>query len=125
MIADQLFDSRRRPVFVASFLVTVPMVAVIGFAREVAFVLIALIVAGFFVQLGIGLFYAHVGELVEPNVAATAIAVLTAMGFFGSFSGPVIAGALIETTGSYASAFGYAIGLALLGIVLAWRLREP
>jgi nitrate/nitrite transporter NarK len=125
MIADQLFESRRRPVFVASFLVTAPMVAVIGFAHEVAFVLIALIVAGFFVQLGIGLFYAHVGERVEPNVAATAIAVLTAMGFFGSFSGPVAAGALIETTGSYASAFGYAIALALLGIVLAWRLREP
>jgi len=125
MIADQLFDSRRRPVFIASFVATAPMVAVIGFAPEIVFVLLALIVAGFFVQLGIGLFYAHIGELVEPNVAATAIAVLTAMGFFGSFSGPVVAGVLIETTGTYAPAFGYAIGLALLGVGLAWRLREP
>lgn len=124
MIADQLFGSRRRPVFFASFLVTAPMVAVIGLVREIAFVLLALVVAGFFVQLGIGLFYAHVGELVEPNVAATAIAVLTAMGFFGSFSGPVVAGAIIEATGSYVPAFGYAIGLALLGIALAWRLQE-
>lgn len=125
LIADQWFDSRRRPIFLASFLVTAPMVAVIGAVREVAFVLFALVVAGFFVQLGIGLFYAHVGELVEPNVAATAIAVLTGLGFLGSFSAPIIAGGIIEATGSYAPAFGYAITLALLGIALSWWLREP
>lgn len=125
IIADQLFNSRHRPIFFASFLVSAPMVAVIGTVRGVAFVFLALVVAGFFVQLGIGLFYAHVGELVEPNVAATAIAVLTGLGFLGSFSAPVIAGALIEATGSYVPAFGYAIGMALLGIVLAWRLDEP
>lgn len=59
-----------------------------------------------------------------PNVAGTAIAVLSTLGFLGSFSAPVIAGTLLGRSNSYTLAFRYATAVALLGVLLAWRLDE-
>lgn len=123
-IADRLFGSRNRPVILASFIVTAPAIVAITVVRRVLFVFLVLALAGPFVQLGIGLFYAYVDQIVRPNVAGTAIAVLSTLGFLGSFSAPVVAGMLIEWSQSYTLAFTYATIAALLGIVLAWQLDE-
>lgn len=123
-VADRLFASRNRPVILASFVVTAPAIVALAAARRVLLVLLVLALAGLFVQLGIGLFYAYVDEIVAPNVAGTAIAVLSTLGFLGSFSAPVVAGILIEWTNSYTLAFGYATAAALLGVLLTWRLDE-
>lgn len=123
-VADRLFGSRNRPVILASFVVTAPAIVAITVVRRVFFVFLVLALAGLFVQLGIGLFYAYVDQIVQPNVAGTAIAILSTLGFLGSFSAPVVAGVLIEWSQSYTLAFTYATTAALLGVVLAWRLDE-
>jgi len=124
LVSDRLFGSRNRPVILASFVVTAPAIVVLSAVRQVLFVLLVLALAGLFVQLGIGLFYTYVDDIVAPNVAGTAVAFLSMLGFLGSFSAPVIAGVLIEWSHSYVLAFGYATTAALLGVVLTWRLDE-
>lgn len=124
-ISDRFLSRRRRPVPLVSFLVTVPLVVAMV-VTEIPVVVVALLVlSGYFVQMGIGLFYTYVRELVADHVAGSALAVLTMASFTGGFSAPVIAGWLIEQTGSFLSAFGFAFGLAALGVGLAWVAPEP
>jgi MFS family permease len=84
----------------------------------------ALLVAGFAIQLSLGLVFAYVRELVEPSVAATAVAFLTSVGLAGAFLAPIAAGAIIERSG-YETAFLVAGGLGLVGVVLARFAPEP
>jgi len=125
VISDRFLDRRRRPVPLLSFLVTAPIVVVMVFT-EVPIVIVALLVlSGYFVQMGVGLFYTHVRELVDEHVAGSALAVLTMASFTGGFTAPVIAGWLIEVSGAYFTSFAFALSLAVLGAVLAWVVPEP
>ncbi|PSQ02519.1 MFS transporter [Halobacteriales archaeon QS_5_70_17] len=124
VLSDRLFGGRRRPVVVLSFLVAAPVIAGFTALRTVWPVVAALLVAGFAVQLCLGLVFAYVRELVAPEVAATAVAFLTSVGLAGAFVAPIAAGALIGAT-NYATAFAVAGGLGLLGLVLAWYAPEP
>ena len=65
------------------------------------------------------------GEFVEPSLAGTAVAVVTAAGATGSFTAPLVAGALVDTTGSFLPAFGYAVLVGVLGLALTSLLPEP
>lgn len=124
-LSDRFLSQRRRPISIASFLLTIPLV--IGMVlTDVPVVVVALLVlSGYFVQLGIGLFYTHVRELVDEHVAGSALAVLTMASFGGGFVAPVIAGWLIEQTGVYLSSFAFAGGLAVMGVVLGLLAPEP
>lgn len=117
-VSDRLFANRRRPVALLAFGVSTPAILLVAIADTAALVLVGLLVAGLFVQLGLGLFYAQVRELADPSVASTAVAFATSMATFGGFTAPLLGGLLIEH-GGYAPAFGYAIAAALLGLVLA------
>ncbi|QLG28281.1 MFS transporter [Halorarum halophilum] len=123
LLSDRLFDGRRRPVVLLAFLVSTPIVAGFTALRTVPVVVAALLVAGFAIQLCLGLVFAYVRELVEPAVAATAVAFLTSVGLAGAFLSPIAAGALIGATG-YGAAFAVAGVLGLLGVVLAWYAPE-
>lgn len=124
-VSDRFFDHRRRPVSLLAFVVALPALAFILFTGAAAVVGLALVVGGFFVQLGMGLFYAQSRELADPNVAATGVAFATSMATFGGFTAPLVAGFLIEQTGGYSAAFGYAGIVAVVGIALAWITPEP
>jgi len=124
VLSDQLFGGRRRPVVALSFLVATPVVAGFAALRAVPLVVAALLVAGFAVQLCLGLVFAYVRELVAPEVAATAVALLTSVGLAGAFVAPIAAGALIGAAG-YETAFAVAGAFGLLGVVLAWYAPEP
>ena len=123
LLSDRLFGGRRRPVVLIAFLVATPIVAWFTNLQAVAVVVAALLVAGFAIQLCLGLVFAFVRELVEPAVAATAVAFLTSVGLAGAFLSPIAAGALIGATG-YGTAFAVAGALSLLGVVLAWYAPE-
>jgi predicted MFS family arabinose efflux permease len=120
VLADRAFGGRRRPVLLLSFLLSAPAFVVMGFVTVPVAVLLALVLGGLAIQLGIGLLYAYVRTLVAPNVEATAIAFLTAVSVLGSFSAPLVGGVLIERTGSYVPAFGYVGCVLVAGLVLAW-----
>ncbi|MFB6170942.1 MAG: nitrate/nitrite transporter [Haloarculaceae archaeon] len=123
LLSDRLFDGRRRPIVLLSFLVTTPVVAGFTALRTVPVVVAALLVAGFAIQLCLGLVFAYVRELVAPEVAATAVAFLTSVGLAGAFVAPIVAGALIGARG-YGTAFAVAGVLGLFGVVLAWVAPE-
>jgi nitrate/nitrite transporter NarK len=124
VLSDRLFDGRRRPVVFASFAVATPAVAAFTFLPTVGLVVAALLVAGFAIQLCLGLVFAYVRELVEPAVAATAVAFLTSVGLAGAFAAPIVGGALIDAT-SYDVAFLAAGLLGLVGVAVSWRAPEP
>ncbi|MDX1744502.1 MAG: MFS transporter, partial [Halobacteriales archaeon] len=88
VLSDRVFERRRRPVAIISFLVATPLVVGLALVDVVAVVIVLLIAAGFFVQLGIALFYTMVREVVDPAVAATAVSVMTSISLFGGFSAP-------------------------------------
>jgi len=124
VVSDRLFGARRRPVVLLGFVATTPLVAGILVVTEVLAVFALLLVAGFFIQLVIGLAYTYVRELVAPNVAATAIATLTAASLFGGFAAPLVAGWLIGVSG-FVAAFAAAGVVAILGVALGWSAPEP
>jgi sugar phosphate permease len=124
LLSDRLFGGRRTPVVFGSVLVATPVVAGFTSLRGVPVIVAALLVAGFAIQLSLGLVFAYVRELVEPSVAATAVAFLTSVGLAGAFLAPIAAGAIIERSG-YETAFLVAGGLGLVGVVLARFAPEP
>jgi predicted MFS family arabinose efflux permease len=124
LVSDRLLDGRRRPVLLLSFLVATPAVAGFTAIRSVPVLVGALLVAGFAIQLGLGLVFAYVRELVDPEVAATAVAFLTSVGLAGAFLAPIAGGALIGAAG-FGTAFAAAGALGLLGTALAWFAPEP
>lgn len=124
LLSDRLFAGRRRPLVVASFLVAAPLVAVVALAPTVGVLIVALLGAGFAVQLTLGLSFAYVGELVDQRVAATAVAFQTAVGLAGAFLAPVAGGAAIGAIG-YRATFVGAAALAGVGVIAAWLAPEP
>ncbi len=74
---------------------------------------------GFVTQMGLVVPLPNMRELVATNGRATAFGVLNTIGFFGAFSVPVIAGAVIATAGFFA-VVGYTSLLAVLRYVFAW-----
>jgi len=124
-VSDRLFDGRRRPVVVLSLLVPLPLLAALAGLSTVAAALVVLVVAGFFVQLGVGVLFTAVREVVEPGVAGAAVATVTGAGAVGSFTAPLVAGALIDATGSFLAAFAYGAAVGLAGLGVASRLPEP
>jgi len=123
-LSDYLFEGRRRPVVVLSFVVATPFVVSFALSRSLAVLVVALLGAGFAIQLTLGLSFAYVRELVDARVAATAVAFQTSVGLGGAFVAPIAAGALIEA-GGYRPTFLLAGVLALAGVGLAWVAPEP
>ncbi len=124
LLSDRLFDGRRRPVLLLSFVVSTPIVAGFTLLPGVAVVVAALLLAGLAIQLCLGLAFAYVRELVDPAVAATAVAFLTSVGLAGAFVAPIAGGYIIDIAG-YGTAFALAGALGAVGVVLAWFAPEP
>jgi predicted MFS family arabinose efflux permease len=118
-LSDRL-GGRRRPVVVASFVLSIPVLLVLAFAGRPGLFATLLLVAGFAAQLSIGVYYVYVGELARDGRAGTSLAVLSTCAVAGSLTAPVLTGWLVETT-TWTVAFGYALVLGGAGIVLAMR----
>lgn len=125
LVTDRLLGGRRRPVVVASFVVSVPLLVASYLGTNVFVLTVTLVVLGFFVQLSLGLFYSYVPAVLPDRFATSGVALLTSVSLGGAFSAPIVAGFLIERSGAYLSAFGYAVGLAVLGTVGALFLVDP
>ncbi len=124
VVSDRLLGQRRVPVLQVAFLTSLPLVVVLAGTRRLAVVVAALVLVGGLIQLTFGVVYSYVREVVEPEVTGTALSFLTTAGIAGAFSAPVVAGALIDWSGSYRPAFAYAAGLTALGLVVSWRAPE-
>jgi predicted MFS family arabinose efflux permease len=124
VLSDRLFGGRRQPIAFGSFFVAAPLVVGFTHLQSVAVLIVMLLVAGFAIQLTLGLSFTYVRELVDPRVAATAVAFLTSVGLAGAFLAPIAGGAVIDAAG-FDTAFLMAGGFAVLGVILAWWAPEP
>lgn len=124
ILSDHLFGGRRQPVVLWSFSVAAPLVLGLTHLQSVPVLVGILLLAGFAIQLTIGLSFTYARELVDRHVAATAVAFLTSIGLAGGFLAPIAGGAIIDVAG-YETAFFVAGCLAICGVVLAWWAPEP
>ncbi|WP_276302242.1 MFS transporter [Halorussus lipolyticus] len=123
LLSDRLFGGERRPVALLSFVLAAPAVVGFVFVTQVSVVVALLLVAGFAVQLAIGLLYTYIVEVVAPAVRTTAVSMLTSVGLLGAFLAPIVGGEIIGRAG-YRPAFLLAGGVAVAGIALAWYAPE-
>ena len=124
VLSDRVFGGRRRPLLVAAFAVASPLVVVFTQFDSLPALVASLLLAGFAVQIVMGLSYTYVREVVEPQVAATAVALQTSVGLAGAFLAPIAGGILIDMAG-FRSAFLLAALFAACGAVVAWWAPEP
>jgi predicted MFS family arabinose efflux permease len=117
-VSDRLFDGRRRPVVLGAFAVATP--AAFGFlvTRDLAAIVVLVVVAGVAVQMVIGLLFSYVAEIVAASVTTTAVATLTSVGLLGAFLAPIATGEVIARAG-YRPAFLLAALLTTCGLGLA------
>jgi len=119
VLSDRVFAGRRRPVAVASFLITAPLLVAFPLLRSVSPLVVTVLLAGLAIQLLLGLVFVYVRELVPQQVAATAVATVTAAGLGGAFVAPIAGGAVIDGVG-YSAAFLAAGGLSVVGLALSY-----
>lgn len=124
-LSDRGFGGRRRPVVFGAYLLTLPAMAGFLLVEGVPALFGCLLVAGFAIQLAIGIVFTYVRELVAPDVAGTAVSLVTAVALAGAFASPIAAGAIIERTGSFQLAFVGAVAVAALGVGLSAVAPEP
>jgi MFS family permease len=110
----------RRPIVVLSFVLSIPVLLALVVAGDPGLFAALLLLAGFAAQLSIGVYYVYVGELAREGRAGTSLAVLSTAAVAGSLTAPVLTGWLVDAT-TWAVAFGYALVLGGLGVVLAFR----
>ncbi|MFC4357096.1 nitrate/nitrite transporter [Halobium salinum] len=125
VLSDRAFGGRRRPVVLGAYLLVLSATAGFLVVEGVPALFACLLLAGFGVQLAIGLVFTYVRELVDPSVAGTAVSLVTAVALAGAFAAPLLAGAAVERTGSFRLAFVGALVLAVAGVGLATVAPEP
>lgn len=124
LLSDRVFDGRRQPVVLGSFVVAAPLVLVFTRFQSLPLLVALLLLTGFAVQLTLGLSFTYVQEVVNSRVAATAVALQTSVGLAGAFLAPIAGGVIIDLAG-FDTAFLLAGMLAICGIAVAWRAPEP
>jgi NNP family nitrate/nitrite transporter-like MFS transporter len=125
LLSEQVFDGRSLPVIGISFVGSGLVAAILGLSGKLVLLAAGLVVAGFAIQLQFGLLYTLAQRYVPRNVGGTAVSVVSAVGWLGTFAGPPIVGAVIEGTGSYVAVFGAAVALAVAGTLTILALTEP
>ncbi|WP_231188688.1 MFS transporter [Haladaptatus sp. DYF46] len=123
-LSDRLFRGQRRPVVLGSFFIAAPLVISFTHLRSVVTLIAILLISGFAIQLTLGLSFTYVRELVDPRVAATAVAFQTSVGLAGAFLAPTAGGAIVDAAG-FDTAFFVAGCLAVIGVGVAWQAPEP
>lgn len=124
VISDRLFGHRRLPVLKWSFVVTTPVLVLLAVSTSIPVLVAMLVVGGLVIQLTFGVVYSYVQEAVDATNEGTALSILGSAGIGGAFSAPVIAGQLIDLTGTYTAAFAYAVLMAVLGVGLVFLVAE-
>ena len=124
LISDRVFAGRRRPVVLWSFGLAAPLLFGFTQFRTLPLLVAALLLTGFAVQLTLGLSFTYVREVVDPRVAATAVAFQTSIGLAGAFLAPIAGGAVVNRAG-FEAAFLLAGAVAVAGIAVAWQAPEP
>ncbi|APE95459.1 MFS transporter [Halodesulfurarchaeum formicicum] len=124
-LSERVFGGRSRPVIGISLFGAGIVAAIMGVSSTLTLMVAGLVAAGFIVQLQFGLLYTLVQRYVPRKVGGTAVSVVSAVGWLGTFVGPPIVGAVIEGTGTYIAVFGATVALSVGGLLTVVALSEP
>lgn len=118
-ISDRI-DGRRRPVIVASFVLSLPLIFAISVVTSSLGFAALMLLTGASIQLAIGVYYVYVSELAEPGTRGTCLAMVTSASTGGALVAPAVGGWLIGNV-SWAAGYAFAglVGLAGIGLALA------
>lgn len=125
VVSDKVFRGRRKPTALITALMTAIMMAlVIVIPQNTTLLVIALILTGFFLNIGWSSFTAYAMNLADAKTYPFTIAVINSGGNLGGFFAPILVGMLLDATGSYAIAFSYFVGVLVVGFVLLLSITE-
>lgn len=113
---SDLLDGRLRPVIVTSFLASVLLLYVLSGAPSPTAFAVLLALTGAAINLAVGLYLVYVSSLADAATQGTSLSVLLTFSQIGNLSAPVLGGWMIAQ-GSWTAGFGFAAGLAVLGLV--------
>lgn len=116
--------SERRPILVAAFLLSVPLLYLLPRLQTARFFGVGLLVGGITSQLGIGVVFTYAGELAPANATGTTLALVNTFAFSGALIAPVLIGWTIDAY-SWVFAFGVAMVFAVFGTVAAIAIGSP
>lgn len=125
-VSDRVFRGRRKPTMLITALMTAIMMGIVlTLPQNTALLVIALILTGFFLNIGWSAFTSYAMNLTTAHTYPFAISVINSGGNLGGFFAPMIVGALLDATGSnYTIAFSYFIAVLVIGLALILTLRE-
>lgn len=121
-ISDRI-DGRRRPVIVASFVLSLPLIVAISVVTSSLGFAALMLLTGASIQLAIGVYYVYVSELAEPGTRGTCLAIVTSASTLGALVAPAVGGWLIGNV-SWTAGYAFAILVGLAGIGLALATPE-
>ncbi len=114
----------RRPILVAAFVLSVPLLYLVPQLRTARLFGVGLLVGGITSQLGIGVVFTYAGELAPANATGTTLALVNTFAFSGALIAPVVIGWTIDAY-SWVFAFGVAMVFAVLGTMAAVAIGPP
>ena len=97
-ISDRI-EGRRRPVIVASFVLSLPLIVAISVATSPLAFAGLMLLTGASIQLAIGVYYVYASELAEPGTRGTCLAMVTSMSTFGALVAPAVGVAVLLWSG--------------------------
>lgn len=113
---SDLLDGRLVPIIVTSFLASMVLLYLLGGAPSPMAFAVLLALTGAAVNLAVGLYLVYVNALATASTQGTGLSVLLTFSQVGNLVAPVAGGWMIARF-SWTGGFGFAIGLAAVGLV--------
>lgn len=113
---SELIGGRLTPVIVTSFLASILLLYWLSGAPSPTAFAFLLALTGGAVNLSVGLYLVYVNSLTDAATQGTGLSVLLTFSQVGNLVSPVVGGWMIERY-SWSAGFGFAAGLAVLGLV--------
>ena len=124
-VSDRLFRGRRKPTALITALMTaIMMVIVIVIPQNTPLLVTALILTGFFLNIGWSSFTSYAMNATTGKTYPFTIAVINSGGNLGGFFAPILIGALLDATGNYTIAFSYFVAVLVAGFALLLSITE-
>lgn len=125
-ISDKLLGRRRKPTMLFTALSTVLMMLVmLNIPGSTIAVAVGLFFVGLFLNIGWPAFTAYAMGVTDQKTYPIAISVINSGGNLGGFVSPMVAGFLLDQTGSFSAVFTYFGICAAIGFILIIMLDEP
>lgn len=125
-ISDKLLGHRRKPTMIFTAVATVIMMFImLHISGDTLTICLGLFFVGFCLNIGWPAFTAYGMAVADSKTYPIAASIINSGGNLGGFVSPMVAGFLLDKTGSFNAVFTYFGICAAIGLVLICLLDEP